>query len=82
MLAEHVDRLVVVERAERGDDLAAGSDVARDQRPIAGRPRFVAEEGRGGAVELVDAVLQAVQPEPEPVAAERVGQDMREPDSM
>ena len=75
LLGEDVDRLVVVERAERGHDLAARADVAGHERawPPAGVD-LGAEEDRGGPVELVDAVLEAVQPEPEAVAAERVGE--------
>ena len=78
LLGEDVDRLVVVERPGRGEDRAARTDVAGDQRVATGRIDLAAQEDRGGLVELGDAVLEAVQAEPHPVATERVGhEDLR-----
>jgi hypothetical protein len=75
LLAEDVDRDVVVERAERLDDLARWADVAGDQRATTRGVDLGAGENRGGAVELVDAFAQAVEAEAQPVAAERVRHD-------
>ena len=62
LLAEDVDRDLVVERAERRDDLAARADVAGDEGACRRRRRTSARsEDRGGPVELVDAVREAVQ---------------------
>ena len=78
LLGEDVDRLVVVERAGRGEDRAARTDVARDERVAAGRVDLAAQEDRRGLVELRDTVLQPVQAEAHAVATERVGhEDLR-----
>ena len=78
LLGEDVDRLVVLERPGRRQDRAARPDVAGDQGVASGRIDLVAQEDRGGLVELGDPVLETVQAEPHPVATERVGhEDLR-----
>ena len=63
------------ERPERRHDLAGRPDVAGDERPPTGRVDLGPEEDRRRPVQLGDPVLEAVQPEPQPVAAERVRHD-------
>ena len=75
LLGEDVDRLGLVERPERRHDLAGRSDVARHERPPAGRVHLGAQEDRRGPVQLGDPRVEPVEPEPEPVAAERVRHD-------
>ena len=75
LLPEDIDGDLVVERAEWGDDLAARPDVAGDERRAARGVDLRAGEDRGGPVQLVDALAQAVEPEAQTVATERVGHD-------
>jgi hypothetical protein len=74
LLPEHVDRDLVVERPQRLDDLSAWSDVAGDEGRPAGGVHLRPSEDRGRAVQLIDPFAEAMQPEPKPVGAERVGQ--------
>lgn len=75
LLLEHALRLGGGEGAERLEQLARGADVAgRGRRPWAGG---LARDPRPFAVELVDALAQALELEPRTRAAEGVGRDDR-----
>ncbi len=75
LLGERVERFVVGERAERGEQLAGRPDRAGDDdwagRGVGDFPR----ELGGAPVELEDAILRVVQLQPMAVPAERVRQD-------
>src|SRR3990170_1780534 len=72
LLGEDVNRLPVVERTDGRHDRPAGTDVSGHERVTAGGLDLGSEEDRRRLVQLGDSTIEAMEAEPEPVAAERV----------
>ena len=75
LLDEHVDRLVLAERPERGEDVAGRTDRSGDDDAPARRVGDRAGVLGGEPVELPRARLEPVQREAPAIAAKTVGQD-------
>ena len=75
LLAKDIDRVVVFQRPERGDDFATGPDITGHQGCPTRRVDLRPGQDGGGPVELIHPGLVAVHAQAQPVAAERVGHD-------